>query len=193
MRYLKVAFVLICLFPAFSAQATKVHLLTGNLKLLKAVTRMNVEFDYSQNRVGEFATEQEYLKKKQETDGRGSLWAAAWMENHTRLYEPKFVEFFYKYSGISLGNEAPEKYKLIFKVMHTEPGYNAYVHKRAAEIDAEVWIVETDLPDQVVAKIAVLNAPGPVEDAEYDTGKRIQGAYVRAGRDLGKFIKKKLK
>ena len=83
---------------------------------------------------------------------------------------------------------------MIFKTTFTEPGYNIYVSRKNAEIDGEVWIVETANPSNVIAKISVQNCPGRTFGGnDYDTGNRIEESYAVAGKGLGKFLSKEMK
>ena len=86
--------------------------------------------------------------------------------------------------------KADAKYTIIFHTTTTEPGYNIYVTRKNAEIDAEVTIVETANRKKVIAVISVKNAPGRTFGGnDYATGDRIAECYAVAGKKLGKFIK----
>ncbi len=82
------------------------------------------------------------------------------------------------------------KYTLIFHTTSTEPGYNVYVSRKNAEIDAEVTIVLTADKSKKIATISVNNAPGRTFSGyDYATGDRIVECYAVAGKKLGKHIK----
>ena len=156
---------------------------------------MNVEFTYDNMRVGKYDKGDDYIAAKKEEynkkeAGRGDNWAKSWVSDRSFRFEPKFNELFEKHSEMSGKKEA--KYTLIFHTVFTEPGFNVGVWKKNAEIDAEVWIVETANRGNVIAKIAVQKAPGrSFWGNDYDTGERLAEAYATAGKALGKFIKNK--
>ena len=83
---------------------------------------------------------------------------------------------------------------LIFKTVKTEPGWNIGITRAPAYIDAEAWIVDSKDRGKVLAKLTITKSPG--RDAmgyDYETGARIQEAYAKAGKELGAYIKGKLK
>jgi len=80
---------------------------------------------------------------------------------------------------------------MIFKTTSTEPGYNIYIKRKNAEIDAEVTIVETADRNKVIAVISISNAPGRTFGGyDYETGVRIAESYEVSGKRLGIFIEK---
>ena len=182
------------LLLASISYAQKIRLFYGDLKALKGVRSFNVEFTYDNMTVGKDLTEQQYITDKkaklnEKEAGRGDSWEIAWVNDRKDRFEPQFRELFAKHSEMSAVDENAE-YTLIFKTTRTEPGWNVGVMRAAAFIDAEIWIVETKNPNKVVAKILATKAPG--RDAmgfDYETGARLQEAYAKAGKSLGKFLK----
>ena len=82
------------------------------------------------------------------------------------------------------------KYTLIFKTTSIEPGYNIGISRKNAQIDAEIWIVETANKSNKVATFTINNVPGGTAFGyDFDTGLRISEAYAKAGKSLGKFFK----
>ena len=181
-----------------TVNAQKVRLLDGNLSALKGVKKLNLEFDYSKMGVGKFATEEEYLKKKKadydaKEPGRGNSFENSWKADRRNLFEPQFTELFTKYCDINIGDFPSEQYTMIFKTKYTEPGYNIYISKKNAEINGEVWIVETANRSHVIAKIEVLRCAGRAFGGnDYETGIRLKESYAVAGKGLGKFLSKKM-
>ena len=178
--------------------AQKVKLVEGNLDALKGMTKLNVMYDYNRMAVGKFENESDYIAQKKDEynkkeAGRGDKWEKAWKADRQNLFAPKFEELFTKYSGIELSQGYDQQYSIILKTIFTEPGYDIYVSKKNAEIDAIALIVESKNPAVVVAKISLDNSPGRTyTDNNYDTGVRLQEAYAAAGKALGKFLKKEL-
>lgn len=173
--------------------AQKIKTREGDVKILKDVTEINVEFTYDHMSVGKFKDEADYIAKKKEEynkkeAGRGDKWEKAWIDDRENTFEPKFIELFTDHSGMKINDKA--KYTLIFHTTSTEPGFNVGVMRKNAYIDAEVLIVETANRNNVIAKITVDNAPGRDWGGyDFDTGYRISEAYAKAGKSLGKYIK----
>lgn len=178
--------------------AQKVKLVEGDLDALKGVNSLNVTYDYNRMAVGKFENESDYIAQKKDEynkkeAGRGDEWEKAWKADRQNLFAPKFEELFTKYSGIALSQGYNQQYSIVLKTTFTEPGYDIYVSKKNAEIDAIVLIVESKNPAVVVAKISLDNCPGRTYTGNnYDTGVRLQEAYAAAGKALGKFLKKEL-
>jgi hypothetical protein len=94
---------------------------------------------------------------------------------------------------MKLGNIPDAKYTLIFHTTHTETGYNIGISRRNAYIDGEIRIVETANPSNTVARITVDNAPGTMPfGMDFDTGSRLAEAYAKAGKEVGKLLRKKI-
>jgi len=187
--------ILICvLVISISGFAQKVKVIEGNLNPLKGQKSIKVQFTYNDMIVGKDLTEPAYIKRKREEydakePGRGANWEKNWFEDRERRFEPKFFELFQKYAEMSTTGDA--KYTLIFHTVRTEPGWNVGVARASARIDAEVSIVETANQGNVIAKITVVNAPGSgAMGYDFDSGLRIQEAYAKSGKELGKLIAK---
>jgi hypothetical protein len=178
---------------SINTNAQKIKTTEGDLSVLANETAINVEFIYDGMSVGKFATEKEYIQKKTEEynkkePGRGDTWAKKWVADRASRFEPKFIELFQETTGMTVKKEA--KYTLIFKTTSTEPGFNIYIKRKNAEIDADVQIVETANRTKKIATITVSNAPGRTFGGnDYDTGERISEAYEVSGKRLGKHIK----
>lgn len=189
------AIVLVSLCTSVVAQ--KIKLTEGDLGPLKGQTSIKTEFKYDMS-VGKFDKEDDYIaQKKKELNekepDRGDSWEKNWKADRQDRFEPQFRELFSKHSEMSTtGDNA--KYTLIFKTVHTEPGFNVHVMSKPAYIDAEAWIVEAQDPNKVIAKITITKALGrDVFGFDYETGLRLQEAYAKAGKELGGFIRKNAK
>ena len=189
----RVLAVLAMSFLFLQANAQKIKTNSGNPDILKAETALNIEFVYDNLSVGKFKSEAEYIKAKTEEynkkeAGKGDTWAASWAKDKAARFEPKFIELFNINSGMTESKSA--KYTLIFKTLAIEPGYNIAISRKNAEIDAEVWIVETDNRDKKVCTLSISNVPGGTAFGyDFDTGLRISEAYANAGKKLAKYLK----
>lgn len=186
-------FLIATLLLGLQANAQKVKTTSGNADILKSETSINIEFNYDNISVGKYKNEQEYITAKTEEynkkePGKGDSWAASWKNDKQSRFEPKFIELFKINSGMSVMTEA--KYTLIFKTLSMEPGFNVGVMRKNAEIDAEVWIVETANKSNKLATFTISNVPGGTAFGyDFDTGLRISEAYANAGKKLAKYLK----
>jgi hypothetical protein len=190
---MKCAAITALVFFSIQASAQKIKTREGDISVLKNETSINVEFLYDGMTVGSFPDEKDYIKKKtdeynKKTPGSGDTWAKAWVGDRITRFEPKFRELFEEHSKMLV--KPNSKYTMIFKTTSTEPGYNIYISRKNAEIDAEVTIVETADRTKIIAVISVTNAKGRTYGGnDYDTGSRLAESYALAGKGLGKFIK----
>ncbi|MBK7432930.1 MAG: hypothetical protein IPI66_02870 [Chitinophagaceae bacterium] len=183
---------------SMSANAQKIKTVEGDPSVLKNESNINIEFTYDNISVGKFDNEKDYIKKKTDEynakdPGRGDIWAKNWINDRQARYEPKFTDLYIITSHKTLSKDA--KYTMIFKTLSIEPGYNvaggmvAFGGRKNAEIDAEVWIVETANRSNKVAVLSVTNAPGGTWGGyDYDTGTRIAESYAISGKKLAKYI-----
>ncbi len=177
--------------------AQKLKLTQGDLKVLEGEKSLNVTYQYGPMGIGKFDREEDYIAKKtaeynEKEAGRGDKWAQSWINDRTERFEPQFEELFNKHSqGVQVGSNPSAKYTLVIKTTFTEPGFNVYVARKNARIDGEAYIVKTDSPDNPLATISFVNAPGRTFGGyDYDTGTRIQEAYAVLGKSLGRMIGK---
>ncbi|MBS1742043.1 MAG: hypothetical protein JST81_03335 [Bacteroidetes bacterium] len=197
MKRLQFTVVLFLMAIGMSASAQKMKLKDGSLDAIKNETSFNFEFTYDNMAVGKFDKEADYVQKKvhdynEKSEGKGDAWAKRWVSDRELEFEPKFREMFNKYMESTTKKDA--KYTIIFHTIFTEPGYNTGMGmiggKKAAQIDAEVTIVETADHSKKIATITIDNAPGSsFFGADIDTGARIAECYAKAGKSLAKFIK----
>ena len=191
---MKCAALLALVFFSIGTNAQKIKLREGSTDILKGQASVSVEFIYDGMSVGSYPDEKDYIQKKTEDynkkePGGGDRWAKAWVGDRKTRFEPAFKEKFEEYSKMLI--KPNSKYTLIFKTTSTEPGYNIYIKRKNAEIDADVTIVETANRDKVIAVISISNAPGRTYGGyDYETGVRIAESYEVSGKRLGIFIEK---
>ena len=181
-----------CLF-GLQTIAQKVKTTSGSDDILKSESAINIEFNYDNITVGKYKNEQDYIVAKTEEynkkeAGKGDSWAASWKNDREARYEPKFIELFKLSSGMSVVTTA--KYTMIVKTIAIEPGWNIGISRKNAEIDLEIWIVETANKSSKLATFTINNVPGGTAFGyDFDTGLRISEAYAKAGKSLGKSLK----
>lgn len=184
---------------SLTSYAQKIKITEGSLKPLKGQKSVNTKFTYDNMLIGgKDLAEQAYIeKRKKELDekepGRGDKFEAAWFADRKERFEPQFRELFSKHSEMSSVDEKAQ-YTIIIHTTRTEVGFNVGVASKPAYIDTEITVVETADPSKVVAKITMLKSPGSqVMGMDFETGVRLQEAYAKAGKELGKLIAKETK
>lgn len=191
---MKCVALLILVFFSVTSTAQKIKLREGDISVLKGQPSVSVEFIYDGMSVGSYPDEADYIKKKMDDynkkePGSGERFAKAWVGDRKTRFEPAFKEKFEEYAKILI--KPNSKYTLIFKTISTEPGYNIYIKRKNAEIDAEVTLVETANRDKPLAVLSISNAPGRTFGGnDYETGVRIAESYEVSGKRLGIFIEK---
>jgi hypothetical protein len=181
------------LFFSFHANAQHFRTVEGGIDELKDETSINVEFTYENMSVGKYDNEADYIEKKKaeynaKEAGRGDLWEKSWVSDRKKDFEPKFIELFEK-NGMTI--KPGSKYTMIFHTTSTEPGYNIYITRKNAKIDAEITIVLTADRTKKIAVISMNDAPGRTFGGnDYATGDRISECYAVAGKKLAKYLKK---
>lgn len=86
--------------------------------------------------------------------------------------------------------DAPVKF--LVKTQHTEPGFNVGVMRKPAFINVEILYINKE-SGETLATITLKKVPG--RDAmgyDFDTGYRLQEAYAKLGKEMGKYIVKKV-
>lgn len=194
MKQLFVALFLIACGVTTNGQSVN---LNGKLDALKGQKEIMVEYTYNDMKVGKM-TETEYVNKKvseynAKEAGRGDKWKGDWVADRTGRFEPQFEELFNEYSNnIKITEKAKTGYTLQVNTDFTEPGFNVYAVKKRAKIDLTVRVIENATKKEI-ATIEIKNSPGrDVMGYDYDTGSRIQEAYAKAGKELGKLFNKKI-
>ncbi|MFO7613128.1 MAG: hypothetical protein R6W71_00645 [Bacteroidales bacterium] len=189
-----IAFILFTL--QVSGQKIKVE--SGSFAALKDISTVEVEYVYDDMKVGKLS-EADYIQKKvseynDKEPGSGDSWLVAWESDRDARFHPRFEEEFnnqMKSRKVNLKVDKYEdsKYMLIVNTTFTEPGFNIGITRKNASVNLEVYLVETDDPDNAIGKISIMNSPG--RDAmgyDFDTGYRIQEAYAKAGKELAYYL-----
>jgi hypothetical protein len=171
-----------------------------DFSFLKGQKEMNVEYDYSNLKVGnkDRMDEADYTKKKvdegnKKEKGKGDHWLELWNGGRANHYQPKFEELFNKQlKNLTLGqNKTGAQYTLIVHTTMIEPGYNVGVMKQPAFCDYELSIVETADHSKVKLQWNLANVVGSnMTGFDYDPAARIVECFAKSGKMIGKDISK---
>jgi hypothetical protein len=190
--------VLIFVIVSITAAAQKRKLISGSLNGLKGQKSYDIKFTYDSMQVGDYVAENRYLAEKSmdwelKEPGKGPAFVVQWFDDRERLHEPAFIKGFATFNKAKL-NDKKAKYTLILRTKHTEGGWSVGIASHPAEIDGELWIVESADQSHVIAKIGFSGVLGKVSyGGDFDMTWRIQSAYEFAGKLLGDFLKRKAK
>ncbi|MFC2102298.1 hypothetical protein ACFLS7_04820 [Bacteroidota bacterium] len=170
---------------------------SGSFSALKGQTSVNLQYDYSNMKVGKYKNADEYVAKRvkdmnKKKAGTGDTWAVAWENDRSARFQPMFEKNFNGNAdkcGLAGKEGADATYTLIIKTVFTEPGYNIGVSRKNAYINMVVDLVETANPGTVLGSCEYKNIQSVnMGGYDYDTGTRIQSCYDRAGDKIGNFV-----
>jgi hypothetical protein len=192
-------FILMLAFIFSSSLNYGQELKSGDLKVLKGQTVINLQYDYSNMAVGKYKSESEYVNERtaemnKEIAGSGDNWAMSWVNDRTAKFQPVFeTKLNSKLTDekiVASENNQAAKYTMIIHTTFTEPGWNVGVSRDYAQINVEVSLVESAAKDKPLAIISMENLKDIGGGFIFDTGSRIKTCYDRAGTNLGKFLVK---
>ncbi|MFN6943331.1 MAG: hypothetical protein ACK4ND_00175 [Cytophagaceae bacterium] len=178
----------------------KITVVSGDLKAIKGLKKLNIEYDYSNMSVGKYDKEEDYVNEKvaeknEANPGKGDEWKGKWIGDREKRFQPKFEELFKKYlkADISIGQFDDADYTMVLRTTHTEPGFNIGmgIIRKVAHTNLEAVFYKKGSNSPVLV-ISIYRSPG--EDAmgyDFDRAHRIQESYAKAGKSLGKFITNK--
>jgi len=190
---------IMCLL-ATGVYAQKIVVEKGKIDFLKDEKEVTVKFTYENMKVGSMTEEAYIAKKKKEaeekTPGGGESWLQAWNQDRSNRFEPKFIGLFNDQmtakGGFTIDTKTGGKYVMTVNTYFTEPGFNVGVARRNAAVGVRATF--TDNTGGVVAVISVDNSSAnSFMGTDFDVAYRIQESYAKAGRELAKFLIKKVK
>ena len=198
---LQLLFLFVCLTTMSFGQ--KILTLEGDegFDFIVGQTTVNVEFDYSDFGVGDYDSEDDYVKKKvdegnKKEPGKGDKWKDSWYGSRERVYQPKFMDLINKgleKKGIVFVEGAEDaQYTLVVKTTFIEPGFNIGISSRPSAVSFQYIFKDSD--GNVVARLSQKMVPGSTAMGfDFDTSGRISESYAKAGKMLAGHIYKKIK
>ncbi len=169
---------------------------------LKGQKELNVEYDYSNLKVGkkDMMDEDEYTRQQvdkgnKKEAGKGDHWLELWKGGRKNHYQPKFEELCNKQlSGLVVGEgKTGAQYTMILHTTMIEPGFNVGVMKQPAFCNYEISIVETANHSAVKTKWNLGNVMGSnMSGMDFDPAARIVECFAKGGKMIGKDISKSI-
>ena len=177
---------LLLLFVSFFASAQRYKIISGSLDNLKGISEYKVVFDYTNLKVIDFATEEDYLKekmdKRQDKQNKAQVFKQDWYDDRANKYEPKFIEYFnnrFQKGELKISKESSSKYIMTVKTNWIYPGYVI----EPAKISAIIIVSEEGNSKLPLLAIAFEKVIG-IEYNAYNgnQGYRIAGAYEKLAK-----------
>lgn len=181
---------LLTLSTVVSAQ--RFDFLSGKLQNLKGISEYNVTFDYTNQKVQGFDSEEAFLKEKMEKrKDKGEApekFKKEWYEDRVAKYEPAFITYFnkrFEKGEIKVGRNTEAKYTMDIKTTWIYPGYNVVAGSEPAKVSAIVTVYETKNPSNVLLSLKFDKSIGlPQGQFDFNQGERIAGAYEKLAKNL---------
>lgn len=196
MKTFRIISVMAVLLISMTSFGQKIKIESGKMSALKGITDLKIEYDYTNLGVGKFDVEADYVAKKvadmnEDEAGTGDNWHEAWLNDRPTRYEPKFEELLADYADfINSGQEVESEYLMNVHTTFIEPGFNVGVARKPAYINLEISISKAG--DELVNILVIKSPGGGAMGYDFDAGYRIQEAYAKAAKSLGKYMTKNL-
>lgn len=184
----------LCTLLPWRAIAADVRIKSGSLAFLKEEKRVNLEFDYSNMKVGrkpkDCVPEAEFIaRENQKVPGHGDMWKREWVGSVPN-YQPKFQELLNKHvaggnAPLEFGSFKDAKYTLVLKTTTVLTGTEGFM-PTPPFISADAVFVETSNRATPVAVVELEKMPGVGAWAG-----DMREAYAKAGKELGILIRRK--
>jgi len=189
---MKKSIVLLFLFFISVVSAQRFDVLSGKVSNLKGISAYNVTFDYTNQKVQGFETEEDYLAEKRDkrigVEGESEKFRKDWFEDRENKYEPKFIEYFnkrFEKGEIKCGKNSDLQYTMNIKTTWIYPGYSVVAGAQPAKISAIITVVETANPKNILVEMEFDKSIGLEQGQfEFDQGYRIARAYEKLAKNM---------
>jgi len=178
------------------ASAAAIRIKSGSFTFLKQEKQVNLEFDYSNMKVGrkpkDCVSEQEFIARlNQKQPGHGDMWKREWTGSVPN-YQAKFQELLNKQFAagdipLEFGSFKDARYTLILRTTAVLTGAEGFIPS-APFVSADAVFAKTSNRMNPVAVVQIEKIPGQGPWA-FD----MREAYAKAGKDLGILIRGKIK
>ena len=193
---MKKILVVLALFVGFQMSAQKISLVSGDIKDLKGVSSLDVEFVWSEDmHVGKM-TEKDYIAKRMKEEeaketGNGEKWKTKYIADREEHFAPQFLKLFNdvlaKKGMDARENNNDAKIKMVVTTTFIEPGFNIGISSRPAYANFEVVFIDIESGTEF-AKYKIMKSPGT---AYFDYGVRVGEAYAKGAKYFAKLLLKK--
>lgn len=180
----------------------QVKLKSGSVSTLDNVKAVNIVYDYSNMKVGEYDKEEDYVKKhsaelEEKKKGSSETFKKDWVDARKRRYEPKFEELFKKHGIDKLGMDGTNystanDVTLYVHTVYMDLGFNVGVMKKPSYINVECTF--KDKSGKELCTFYVEDARGTNPSGfDFAVEARMLESYANAAKLLVNGIKKERK
>lgn len=196
----KIIVIIFTLFTFSESFSQKIDVIEGDVKFLKGMKILNIEYDYSEMLVAG-KKEKEWVAqcirvKDSIKQGNAYLWHKQWLEGRESDFEMRFEENLnrnLKKCGIStFDNQQKAGHLLILKTISIEPDANTGIgtKSRNAYVSFQAIFVDSKDKKNVLLKLDIKKCLGGFTSLDFDDDcvNLVVVAYGVCGKALGKYI-----
>lgn len=209
MKRINVLFILVLLIPINGiSQSVKsvvkvpqleIEILNGNPKYFKKASTYFIQFDYSDLKIGGYENEVAYIAYMREDaelrKKSADEWEGKWVSDRKSVFEPKFLEVFHKFVGSEIKLDPKAKEQNFVLKLHTqfiEIGFNHNFQKSPTYINVLATLSDENSNEEPLV-ISIKYVIGNEVMSSYSADfRRIEEAYAKCGKELAKYMIKKI-
>lgn len=198
----KITTLILGLVIAGAGATAQVTLKSGSVTTLDNVKAVNIVYDYSNMKVGEYNKEEDYIKKhsadlEEKKKGSSEQFKKDWVDARKRRYEPKFEELFKKNAPGKLGMDGTNystsnDVTLYVHTVYMDLGFNVGVMKKPAYINLECTFKDKSGKELCMFYIEDVRGSNPT-GFDFAVEARMMESYAKAAKMLVDGIKKERK
>ncbi len=184
----------------------------GDLKVLKDDRILSIAFTYDSMGIDKYSKESDFLEKVAKKFIKDSVgykkWIEEWNSNKHNFFEPEFIQ--------ALNNElnnfgvnailktVDAKLTVLVSTTWIHIGWSSSldvgtagiigssIANNESEVQLKLFIYEGDNQNKRIAEFSATGFFGSEKDFSTTSGKRIASAYAKAGKEIGKFLCKRV-
>lgn len=185
----------------FGVGGSKITKKSGDPNEFKKTKNINLEVVYTSLRVGEFNSEEEYIKKKRDAaakkdgEAKADEWQKRWENAKLNIWPKRFEKLYNEVmnkkkiaSNLKVGDASASR-TLIVTVTYIEPGYNVGVSNRPAFANFEFKLVDNADKSKVIAELYINNVIGATGAGfDFDVDTRVGESFAKSAKMLATYI-----
>ncbi|SDB63404.1 hypothetical protein SAMN03097699_2842 [Flavobacteriaceae bacterium MAR_2010_188] len=184
-------------FLTFAIYAQKPEVLEGDWEAISSIRIFDLEFDYSNVTIPEFASEEEYIaqkmkEKEEDEPGTGEDWKKRYFADREAHFEPKFIESFNK-RGEWKADKTYDDSEYVMKVTTVEQynGWNVGVMRKPARIAATIGVYKrNDNEPLLLVKYEDVKGADPL-GYDFASHSRVAEGYAKLAKSFLRDLEKK--
>lgn len=181
----------------FAIYSQKPDVLEGDWEAVSSIKTFDLEFDYSNVAIPEFASEEEYIaqkmkEKEEDEPGTGEAWKKRYYADREAHFEPKFIESFNK-RGEWKADKTYDDSEYVMKVTTVEQynGWNVGVMRKPARIAATIGVYKrNDNKPLILVKYEDVKGADPL-GYDFASHSRVAEGYAKLAKSFLRDLEKK--